>query len=63
MYRQYEEPSLIENLLKEAKAKYEAAVKAGEDMDRLVSLHEDVVELEERLNFAIQDMEADMEEQ
>lgn len=61
MYRQYEDPYVIEQYLKEAKErlnKAKAEVRSDDDWDRLVGLYQDVAELEERLNFAWQDDEA-----
>lgn len=55
MYRQYEDPANIKKLLTEAKARLNAAIDAGQD--DIIDLHEDVVDLEERLNFAWQDEE------
>lgn len=62
MYRQYEDPYVIEGYLKEAKErlnKAKAEARNDDDWDRLVYLYQDVEELEERLNFAWQDDEAE----
>ena len=62
MYRQYENPYKVERLLHEAKTAYENAKKYDpDDTDLLASLAQDVAELEERLNFAWQDDEYEME--
>lgn len=62
MYRQYENPYKVERLLHEAKTEYENAKKYNpDDTDLLASLAQDVAELEERLNFAWQDDEYEME--
>ena len=61
MYRQYENPYKIERMLDEARAALELAKAEGADEDRIISLHEDVAILEERLNFAWQDDEAECE--
>lgn len=50
MYRNYENPNKIEELLKEAKKRF------AEDPGN-IDLHFEVEELEERLNFAWQDKE------
>lgn len=55
MYRQYEDPAKIQKLLDEAKTRLNAAIDAGQD--DIIDLHENVVDLEERLNFAWQDEE------
>jgi prephenate dehydrogenase len=61
MYRQYENPYVIEQYLKEARErlnKAKAEVRNEDDWDRLTDYYQDVAELEERLNFAWQDDEA-----
>ena len=60
MYRQYEDPHVIEQYLKHAKEQLEKAKKEfGECDDRLVDYYQEVEWLEERLNFAWQDDEAE----
>lgn len=54
MYRQYEDPYKVEELLKEA----EARLAENPDDDYL---HEEVAELRDRLRFAWDDNEAEME--
>lgn len=55
MYRQYEDPAKIQKLLDKAKTRLNAAIDAGQD--DIIDLHEEVADLEERLNFAWQDEE------
>lgn len=61
MYRQYEDPRELTKQLDEKKAHYEELaerVDNGElDFDVLVDAHEDIAELEDRVNFAWQDEE------
>ena len=62
VYRRYEDPYKLERLLYDAKKDYENALACEpENTDLLVSIAEDVAELEERLNFAWQDDEAEVE--
>ena len=62
MYRRYEDPYKVQRLLDEAKASLKnAQIYEPDNEDLLISLHEDVAELEERLNFAWQDDEAECE--
>ena len=58
MYRQYEDPYKVQRMLDEARDQLELAKANEEDEDLIISLHEDVAILEERLNFAWQDDEA-----
>lgn len=58
MYRQYEDPRTLEQALAEARLALRNA-EAMDDLDHLVSCHETVDELEERVNFAWQDLEYD----
>ena len=62
MYRQYENPYELENQLDELKKEYEKAVKENADEDILINLAENIAELKERINFAWQDDEYDMED-
>lgn len=61
MYRAYEDPRELTKQLDEKKARYEELeeqVNNGElDFDVLVDAHEDIAELEDRVNFAWQDEE------
>lgn len=52
MYRQYENPYKLEEQLKQHKAEYQMALAENADEDTLISLAEDITELEERVNFA-----------
>ena len=61
MYRQYEDIHHLERELNLAKQELFTAMYYNEDDDRIISLREDVADLEERLNFAIQDMESEEE--
>ena len=61
IYRQYEDPYKLEDELAEAKAIYRRAKEEGVDEDILMNLSMDIHELEERVNFAWQDNEAEME--
>lgn len=62
MYRRYEDPYKVKRLLDEAKTELEnARITNPDDEDLLIGLYEDVAELEERLNFAWQDDEAEIE--
>ena len=54
-YRQYENPRELERELAELKAKLPMVT----DEDALVSLHESIMEMEDRVNFAWQDEEYD----
>lgn len=57
MYRRYENPGKVQELLKIAEAKLETAILKGEDEERIFDLHEDVEELKDRLRFAWADDE------
>ena len=59
MYRQYEEPSKVEQMLAEAQRDLDEAIERGDDEERIFDLHETVEELRERVNFAWQDDEYD----
>jgi len=59
MYRAYENPFTLEDLLAEKRSEYAAALEEGADEDRLMDLQMDIAELEERVNFAWQDDEYD----
>ena len=58
MYRTYENPWVLEDLLEAARARLEEA-KQSDDDDAIVWAAEEVHELEERVNFAWQDDEYD----
>lgn len=57
MYRQYENPRSLEKQLKGLKEEYETLLEQDVDEDTLISMHEDIVELEERVNHAWSDDE------
>ena len=58
MYRQYEKPNTLKEALTNLKREYQIALENNADDETLISLHHDGIEdLEERLNFAYQDME------
>lgn len=52
MYRQYENPYILEKRLKEIKEEYRRAIEEKVDEETLFNLHEDIQDLEERVNFA-----------
>lgn len=58
MYRQYENPHIIEAYLKDAEERYERALEDGACEEILIDLHDDVEWLKERLNIAWADDEA-----
>lgn len=55
MYRQYEDPHMLQERLDEARNRLTAADTDEEAID----IHEEIAELEERINFAWQDIEYD----
>ena len=55
MYRQYENPHALQERLERIKEEYNKEI----DIDRKIDLHETIAELEERINFAWQDIEYD----
>lgn len=57
MYRQYEKPNTLKEALINLKREYQMALENNADEETLISLHDDIEDLEERLNFAYQDME------
>ena len=57
MYRQYEKPNTLKEALSNLKREYQIALENNADEEKLISLHDDIENLEERLNFAYQDME------
>lgn len=59
MYRQYEDPYEIQTMLNVARAEYNRELNSGADPDDLIDLVIWIGELEERLNFAWQDDEAE----
>lgn len=61
MYRQYENPFKLEKWLKETEAKYQKAVEENADEQTLIDLQIEIAELKDRINFAWQDDEYDMD--
>lgn len=57
MYRQYEKPNTLKESLANLKREYKLALENNADDETLISLHDNIEDLEERLNFAYQDME------
>lgn len=57
MYRQYEKPNTLKETLTNLKREYKLALENNADEEMLISLHDSIEDLEERLNFAYQDME------
>lgn len=57
MYRQYENPRSLEKQLKELKEKYKTLLDQDLDEDSLISMHEDIADLEERVDHAWSDDE------
>lgn len=57
MYRRYENPGKVQELLRIAEAAYERAIAEGADDDRLFDLYGDVLDLKDRLRFAWADQE------
>ena len=52
MYRQYENPYNLEKALEKVREEYRKAAEENADEETLISLHEDIEDLEERVNFA-----------
>lgn len=57
MYRQYENPRALESQLKALKEEYEALLEQSADENILISMHEDIADLEERVCLAWEDEE------
>lgn len=57
MYRQYENPNKLEEALADLKREYQEALENNADEETLISLHDDIEDLKQRLNFAYQDMD------
>ncbi|MFQ8987648.1 MAG: hypothetical protein ACLR6T_03035 [Intestinibacter sp.] len=57
MYRQYEKPNTLKESLANLKREYKLALENNADDETLISLHDNIEDLKERLNFAYQDME------
>jgi hypothetical protein len=61
IYRQYEDPYTLEQKLAEAKSMYRRAIEEGIDENVLMDMALEIHELEERVNFAWQDDQAESE--
>ena len=57
MYRQYEKPNTLKEVLTNLKREYQIALENNADDETLINLHDDMEDLKQRLNFAYQDME------
>jgi len=55
MYRQYENPEALESQLEDAKKRLTEAIANNADTSVLEDLHDTIMDLEERINFAWQD--------
>lgn len=55
MYRQYENPVALESHLEDAKKRLTEAVARNAGTIELEDLHDTIMDLEERINFAWQD--------
>lgn len=55
MYRQYENPEALESQLEDAKKRLAEAIANNADTSVLEDLHDTIMDLEERVNFAWQD--------
>lgn len=59
MYRRYEDIGTLNEMLKEAKKRYESM--SNDDVDALVDAYLEVADLEDRIRFAWDDEEYDEE--
>jgi hypothetical protein len=57
MYKQYEKANTLKEALTNLKREYKLALENNADEETLISLHDNIEDLKERLNFAYQDME------
>ncbi len=58
MYRSYENPRTLENLLHDAKERFEALRwQTDADPEELFRVHEEIEDLKQRINFSWQDDE------
>jgi hypothetical protein len=62
MYRQYEDSNYLEQRIRSARNELCLREAAGDDIESLADLHNEICDLEERINFAMQDEEYDSEE-
>ena len=61
MYRQYENPYSLEKQLEELKEELHKAYSLGADDYEIMDIEIEIAELKDRINFAWQDDEYDME--
>lgn len=63
MYRQYENPYELNKYLCELEAEYQTLIEMGVDADEedFIDLYEEILDIKERINFAWQDEEYDMD--
>ena len=61
MYRQYEDPAMLEELLDRLDIDMQDAI-AHDDEERQIRIAEEIAEVRDRLNFAWQDDEATNED-
>lgn len=59
MYRRYEDPFKLQDMLAEKRAEYTSRMDAGADAYELIELAIEINDLEQRVNFAWQDDEYD----
>lgn len=59
MYRSYENPHKLEDMLREKREEYNELRKQGADAHELIELAIEINDLEQRVNFAWQDDEYD----
>lgn len=59
MYRTYENPFELQDMLEEKKTEFRTRLESGEDIEDLIDLAIDIEDLEQRINFAWQDDEYD----
>ena len=61
MYRRYENPYTLQKQLDELRNRVRQEIQDGADPEDLVDEYEEIADLEQRINFAWQDDEAEME--
>lgn len=59
MYRRYEDPFKLQDMLAEKRAEYNARMDAGADVYEMIELAIEINDLDQRVNFAWQDDEYD----
>ena len=57
MYKQYEKVNTLKDALANLKHEYKLALENNDNEEMLISLHDSIEDLEERLNFAYYGME------